>query len=171
MMQNYFKLLDLPPKLKIDYNKLKKNYFNLLRVNSKDATITADQQKKKRALIKKAYDVLADRITRIEHLLEINGFKVANDNKVPLAVAPFIDQIETLKDSVQKDKKSKETLKKIHADIISEFSTISIELARLENAWDLDGAKDPSILKKLKRKMAAFTYIKNMEQDLRTLTH
>ena len=166
---NFFDLLQLPPNLKIDYGKLKKNYFNLLKDNSADGTKDKDQQKKTRELIKTAYETLKDRATRIEHLLDIWGLEVANDNKPPLSVAPLARLVQTLLARQDKSKTAIDALKKVHKDVISEFSTISIELDRLESAWDNSDQQDKDILKRLKRKMAAFCYIKDIEQNIRTV--
>lgn len=172
MSTNYFKLLNLPVKLKLDHNKLKKNYFNLIRHRSKDPVINASNSKKpdkkEKELIKKAYDTLKGRISRIEHLLEIKGYKVANDNRTPVVFGPMVQQIQDLLNKPKKNQKCINELKKLHQEVITEFSTISLDLARLEIEWDNNYPQtNNDILKKLRRKTSAFSFIKDIEQDIR----
>jgi len=172
MKNNYFKILNVPQKLLLNHNELKKNYFNLLKENSNDPILDPKGEKKnnnrKKDLIEKAYQTLKDRLTRIVHLLEIQGIKVANDNKSPRNFEPLANQVNAVLKKSKKDKSDINKLKALHTNVISEFSTISIELALLEKAWDNSADKEEGLLKKLKRKSEAFNYIKNIEQDIRT---
>ncbi|MBF0105052.1 MAG: hypothetical protein HQM16_06960 [Deltaproteobacteria bacterium] len=173
MSPDYFKLLNLPTKLKLDHNKLKKNYFNLIRHKSKDPVVNPKEvkepDKKEKELIKKAYETLKGRITRIEHLLEINGQRVDEDTKVPTTLGPIYEQVQTLIKTPRKNQKCINELKQLHKDVIAEFSAISIDLAHLENEWDNSaGADHQVILKKLKRKTLAFSFIRDVEQNIRT---
>lgn len=171
MKKNYFKILNVPQKLLLDHNELKKNYFNILKEHSNDPILDPTGKKKdnknKKVLIELAYQTLKDRITRIKHLLEIQGIMPANDNKAPRHFAPLAEQICQFLDKAKTDKSYICKLKELHTDVLTEFSTISIELANLEKAWD-SGSKDgQELLKKLKRKSAAFNYIRSIEQDIR----
>lgn len=168
MKKNYFKILNLPQKLRLDHNKLKKNYFNLLKENSNDPVLDPQKKKKtnvrKTELINQAYKTLKDRITRIDHLLELEGLGPANDNRAPRHFAPTARRIVSLIEKANTNSKCLSELKELHAQVLAEFSAVSIELDRLEKAWD--EKRDFDILKKLKRKSAAFNYIKNIEQDI-----
>lgn len=166
MKKNYFELLNLPLKLQLDHNELKKNYFNLLKEYSKDPVLDeGTENTKKKTLIEEAYQTLKDRITRIEHLLEVQGVEVANDNKAPRSFAPLAEKVEPFLDETLLSANDKKKLKTLHTDVISEFSSASIELARLETAWDTSEDKD--LLRRLRRKSAAFSYIRNVEQNIR----
>lgn len=171
MKKNYFKILNVPEKLQLDHNELKKNYFNLLKKNSNDPVLdpagNKKDNKKKMSLIEEAYQTLKDRITRIEHLLILEGIIPANDNRAPRNFEPLAHAVLDVLEKAKEDKKQIKKLKALHTDVLTEFSTISIELARLEKAWDESTQTETDLLKKLKRKSAAFNYIKNMEQDIR----
>jgi len=167
MTQNYFKLLDVPQSLLLDHNELKKKYFLLVKENSHDPVLDKGKQNQKKLnILETAYETLSDRISRIQHLLETQGLTVANDNKAP---NHFVEVDTALKEVLPKFQKEKskflDQIKSLHQQVISQFSAVSIDLANLEKAWDED--QSHSILKKLRRKSAAFNYIKNIEQDLR----
>lgn len=170
--KNYFKVLNLPEKLLLNHNELKKNYFVLLKESANELPVDASGKKKKgsekKKLIEEAYQTLKDRLTRIEHLLEIQGVAVANDNKVPSHLAPLVEKMESLLIRIKTDKTCVTELKKIHTNILSEFSLASIELARLEQAWDSSTTEGGDILRKLRRKMTAFNYIRSLEQNVRS---
>jgi|AACY02.16.fsa_nt_gi DnaJ-class molecular chaperone with C-terminal Zn finger domain len=169
---DYFKLLKIPQKLKIDHNELKKNYHNLIRHKSKDPVLCAQSAKKPSAKekqrIQEAFETLSDRITRIEHLLELKGHKVANDNRPPVFFRAIAQEIEGLLKAKQTKTLKKDRLKALHQEVLLQFSTVSIDLDRLEKAWDESVEQDLGLLKKLKRKTAAYSYIREVEQELRT---
>lgn len=171
MSKNYFKLLNLPEKLLIDHNELKKNYFNLLKECSLDPVLDKTGDKKtskgKRDLLGEAYNTLKDRMLRIEHLLQIEGITVANDNKAPSQFAAIATKVSELTVKVKTDQSSRDELKRVHSDVITEFSTISMELTRLETAWDAREKNDPELLKRLKRKCVAFNYIRSVDKEIR----
>ncbi len=173
MSKNFFKLLNLPEKLLIDHNELKKNYFNLIKECSRDPILDKDSGKKsntrRRGELDEAFNTLKDRLLRIEHLLTIEGVGGANDNKTPSQFETIATSVANLTKKAMNDPKSREELKKIHSDVMSEFSSVSIELAKLENAWDATEESDPEILKKLKRKSAAFNFIRNVDKEIRAI--
>lgn len=167
---NYFEVLNLPVKLKIDKNDLKKNYFNLLKENSNDPVLDPDQKvqsdnKGQIQLLEKAYETLSDRLTRIYHLLELQGIEVANTNKAPAKMSDLAEKVEPLLQIDALQEAHINELKELHKEVLAEFSTISIELAQLEDAWDEQGRE--VLLRKLKRKSVAFDFIRTLEQGIR----
>lgn len=172
MEKNYFDILDVPKKLVMDHNELKKKYFQLLKENSSDSVLNkekkSDKDKAKRQIIETAYQTLKDRQSRIEHLLEVEG--ISRKDTVPMQFMSLSKQIkEILPKAKSGDSESVQRLKKLHVDILNEFSQISIELAYLEKAWDAQtDLKDSKLLlKKISRKSAAFSFVKSMEQNIR----
>lgn len=163
-MKNFFKILDLPQKLVIDHNELKKQYFKLLK-----AKPASEEASYNTVLIEQAYQTLKDRFLRIEHLLQVEGVEPVSKDKVPLQFSEIVKEVETLLPLAKKgDQGSLLKLKKLHTNILNEFSSVSIELANLEKAWDSHEAGDTeTILKRLNRKTAAFHFIRNVEQDIR----
>lgn len=176
MIVNYFKLLNVPEKLVLDHNELKKNYFNLLKECSNDPVLdpkhVKETDQKQKSLIEEAYNTLRDRLSRIEHLLKIQGLDVANDNKPPRNFEDVAEKVLPLLESVRNhhDESLVLELKKWHKDVMTHFSSISIELAKLERAWDEKSKDEQEILKRLRRKSAAFSFIRNLDQDIRSLT-
>lgn len=162
--KNFFKVLDLPQKLVIDHNELKKQYFKLLK-----AKPVGEETSYNPDLIEQAYQTLKDRFLRIEHLLQVEGVEPVSKNKVPLQFSEIVKEVETLLPLAKKgDAGSLLKLKKLHTNILNEFSSVSIELANLEKAWDVHEVGDTeTILKRLNRKTAAFHFIRNVEQDIR----
>ena len=157
-MKDYFKLLNLPQKLLIDYNELKKQYFTLTK-----------KTPAKRDDIEEAYQNLKERLSRLEHLLEIQGRKVVpwkNADKVPAAQNTLVAEVNTLVadfDGGQKAKKDR--LKQLHGEILREFSAISIGLSHLEKEWDEKGGEE--VLDKLKNQCELFCYVRSVEQNMR----
>lgn len=170
MKYNYFEVLQLPVKLVLDHNELKKNYFNLLKASKADPILDpkgTDDTKRIR-VIEDAYQTLRDRILRIEHLLAIQGVRVANDNKPPVSFLKVAEQVEEVLEGFNPDNVSNlNRLKELHRDVLGVFSEVSIELAKLETAWDQSG--DVDLLKKIRRKSAAFSYIRRIDQSIRDM--
>lgn len=170
MKHNYFEVLNLPIKLVLDHNELKKNYFNLLKASKADPILDpkGTDDKKRIQVLEDAYKTLRDRILRIEHLLAIQGVRVANDNKPPVSLLKVSEQIEEVIEGFKPDNASNiNRLKELHSDVMGAFSEVSIELAKLETAWDQSG--DVDLLKKLRRKSAAFSYIRRVDQTIRDM--
>lgn len=173
LMKNYFDLMALPQKLLINHDELKKQYHRLVKAHSHDPILQESQDDKPMlALAEKAYQTLKDRLSRIEHLLEVNGIKVSR--KIPLQLTRLATEIEEILPLIKNGYPAEqERLKKLHAHILNEFSSISIELSHLEKAWDDHAEPERSqlILKKLSRKSAAFHYIRSIEQNVREMIH
>lgn len=155
-MKNYFKILNLEPKLLIDHNELKKQYFTLIKKTPAE-----------RADIEKAYRTLKDRLPRIEHLLVIQGRELEDLQslkKIPKVYAPLVGKVDKAMSEASSDRHH---LKQLHDAVLSEFSTASIELANLEKEWDEKGEADTDILDKLKNQCETFCYIRGLEQNVR----
>jgi hypothetical protein len=156
MMKNYFKILNLEPKLLIDHNELKKQYFTLIK---KTPTERVD--------IEKAYQTLKERLSRIEHLLMIQGRELEDLQslkKIPKAYAPLVGEVDKALAGPASDRLH---LKQLHDAVLREFSTASIGLATLEKEWDEKGEVDTQILDKLKNQWEVFCYIRGLEQNVR----
>lgn len=155
-MKNYFKILNLEPKLLIDHNELKKQYFTLMKKTPAE-----------RDDIEKAYRTLKDRLPRIEHLLIIQG-RALEDlqtlKRTPEVYAPLVGEVDKALAGTTSDRIH---LKQLHDAVLREFSTASIGLATLEKEWDEKGEADTDILDKLKNQCEAFCYIRGLEQNVR----
>lgn len=170
MKRNFFEVLNLPVKLVIDHNELKKNYFNLLKENSADPILNPNGPANNNELkvIEQAFQTLKDRITRISHVLQIEGLRVANDNKAPINFADTADEIQSLIQARDKLTLAElDRLKQLQTSVVSVFSSISMELSKLENAWD--ESPNMEILKRIRRKSAAFSYVRGIDQNIRDI--
>jgi DnaJ-domain-containing protein 1 len=181
MLKDYFELLSLPKKLVIDHNELKKQYHKLVKTYSTDPVLDKLNEKmddkEKLKLVETAYRTLKDRFERIVHLLEVEGITFKKD-RAPTQFVELEQRVDTVLEKVKSgDEKKIEELKILHQDILNQFSTVSVELAHLEKAWDASNdnvdeveegaAQAQGLLKKLGRKSAAFNYIRLVEQNVR----
>lgn len=172
MANNYFDIFELPKKLKIDHNELKKRFFVLTKKYSE--VVGSD----KALLLNKAYDTLKERLPRIRYLLELEGHKVRQNKKAPATLAEFAVAVERLIPQAKSGGKAAvEQLKAIHSQVIKEFSTVSIKLATLEKQWDetptkataARGAKAKDILSQLKKASEDFHFVQNLENVVRQI--
>lgn len=172
MANNYFDLFELPKKLKIDHNELKKRFFVLTKKYSEVASPD------KVGLLHQAYDTLKERLPRIRYLLELEGHKVSPNKRVPATLAELAAAVEGLIPQAKNGTKAAvEQLTAIHSQVIKEFSTVSIKLATLEKQWDetptkataARGAKANDILSQLKKASEDFHFVQNLENVVRQI--
>jgi hypothetical protein len=163
---NYFDLFELPKKLKIDHNELKKRFFVLTKKYSEVA------REDKVGLLTKAYDTLKERLPRIRYLLELEGHKVRLGKEAPATLTELASAVERLVPQAKSGSKAAfEQLRALHSQIIKEFSTVSIKLATLERLWDESPAKGKvkDVLNQLKKASEDFHFVQNLENAVRQI--
>lgn len=172
MKKNYFKILDLPQRLLLDQAELKKNYFNHVKDYSTDPILDRGSARKKSdhklKLVEEAYHVLKDRILRIEHLLDLEGPEDSDHQRIPRRYQELARQVSAFVSQTPKDGNYARELKQLHAKILSDFSSVSIELTRLERAWDDKNGLPPDLLRKLKKKSTLFHYVRSLEHNIQS---
>jgi curved DNA-binding protein CbpA len=192
MSSNFFELLQLEPVLQLDHNELKKNYFNLLKEYSTDPVLDPKGEKKtdkaKIDEIEQAYQTLKDRVSRIAHLLSVEGMISAND--IPSVTKPanqesgqsstvegiynLAREVAHLIEGSATQKTELTQLKQMHGRLMSEFSHASLTLTETEKKWDRhiqqhpdDTAEHSNLLTELRDRWKVFCTIRALEQDLR----
>ncbi len=96
---NYFELYNLPAQFEIDLDKLKQHYQTLQKLTHPDKFASASEQQKRMYLTKNsqvndAYSVLRMPVARGEHLLELRGIELANEQDTVGDVGFLMEQME-----------------------------------------------------------------------------
>jgi molecular chaperone HscB len=116
---NYFELYNLPEQFELDLVKLKQHYQTLQKLTHPDRFASASEQQKRMYLTKNsqvndAYSVLKSPISRGEHLLELRGLELANEQDTVGDVEFLMEQMEWRE--ALDDADSVEALEKLLAD-------------------------------------------------------
>lgn len=168
MSENYFDIFELPKKLKIDHNELKKKFFVLSKKLTENKVVSD-----KIEMVNRAYDTLKERLPRIRYLLELEGQKTKKTvGKAPKSFSKLADEVNAVLPKAQGGNKSaRDELKRLHDQIMREFSTVSIRLATLEKQWDeVDPTgKTKDIIAQLKKASEEFHFIQGLENLVRQI--
>lgn len=166
MSHNYFDIFKLPQKLNIDHNELKKQFTAL----KKQYTSAKDEGLEH---LTQAYQTLKERLSRADYFLKSQGHNVEKETTTPPeafqhiydTAQKYLEQIQNHQDS------AKAALKTLHQEILTEFSHISLKLTQLEKEWDSNTIPEKSvkILKRLKKTVTDFHFIKNLENKIRSV--
>src|SRR5262245_65747594 len=102
---NYFEVFGLPKLLNIDLKSLEKTFHELSRKYHPDYFTTAPAEERQRALqmtaaLNDAYRTLRHPVRRVEHLLQIEGFK-PDGSKVPKS---FLMEVFEIKEQLKEVK-------------------------------------------------------------------
>jgi molecular chaperone HscB len=99
-MQNYFEILGLPPSFALEAKPLEKAYFAAQRATHPDRFIGKPEAERVAAitrsqLVNDAYDTLKNPLTRAQHLLEMQGvFVFDEDNAQPVDSEILMEMME-----------------------------------------------------------------------------
>ncbi|AAO27244.1 chaperone protein HscB [Buchnera aphidicola str. Bp (Baizongia pistaciae)] len=119
---NYFKLFNLPQKFELDVNNLTSQYYNLQKKfhpdSYQDKNIYTKKYLEKSMLLNQGYQTLKNMLTRAEHLLFLNNYKVDKKKKIVFN-AKFLEmQIELFERlEIHKNKNNKHEINKILLEV------------------------------------------------------
>src|SRR5678815_1607606 len=102
---NYFEVFGLPKRLNLDLKELERTFHELSRKSHPDYFTNAPSEDRQRALqmtatLNDAYRTLRHPVRRVEHLLEIEGFK-PDGSKVP---KPFLMEVFEINEQLEEVK-------------------------------------------------------------------
>src|SRR5687767_13684945 len=173
---DYFEVFGLPRALGIDTATLEKTFHALSRLYHPDYFTTAPQAERTQALrmtalLNDAYRTLRHPIRRVEHLLNIEGFK-PDGSKVPKSLLMEVFEIIEQLAEVKAGRASVEEVDSLRAQIREKRERFDEELLKASQEWDelLKSGGRPSRgkeqLAKLTEIVSESSYIRNLEQEL-----
>jgi molecular chaperone HscB len=173
---NYFEVFGLPKVLNLDLKALEKTFHELSRKYHPDYFTTAPAEERQRALqmtatLNDAYRTLRHPVRRVEHLLQIEGFK-PDGSKVPKSFLMEIFEINEQLDEVRAGSASKEQIAALKQDIEQRAEAFESQLQIAAGEWDALSASGASEaqrkqqLSRLTEILSESSYIRNLEREL-----
>ena len=179
-----FATLGLPRKLSIDLPALERTYHDLSRKIHPDRfagddVATRDASLRATAALTRSYRTLRDPVARGLYWLELNGEKLAENNKqVPVELADLVfevqEELAELKHSRAADEFSRALVSRVGERRTSLQASIDRALGALVrnfSAWDAGAADDKKLLaQELKSILSRIAYLRTLIRDVdRTL--
>lgn len=173
---NYFEVFGLPKVLNLDLKALEKTFHELSRKYHPDYFTTAPAEERQSALqmtatLNDAYRTLRHPVRRVEHLLQIEGFK-PDGSKVPKSFLMEIFEINEQLDEVRAGSASKEQIAALRQDIGQRAAAFESQLQLAAREWDALSASGTSEvqrkqqLSRLTEILSESSYIRNLEREL-----
>ena len=173
---NYFEVFGLPRALGIDPVRLEKTFHELSRRYHPDYFTTAPASERAQALrmtalLNDAYRTLRNPVSRIEYLLQLEGFK-PDGSKAPQSLLMEVFEINEQLEEVKAGRASVEEIDSLRAQIREKREKFDSELADASSEWDqvlASGAPESRLreqLAKLTEIVSESAYIRNLERDL-----
>jgi molecular chaperone HscB len=173
---NYFEVFGLPKRLNLDLNALEKTFHELSRKYHPDFFTTAPVEERQRALqmtaaLNDAYRALRHPVRRVEHLVEVEGFK-PDGSKVPKSFLMEVFEINEQLEEVKAGSASKEQIAALRKEIEGRAAGFESQLQSASMEWDkLDasGASDADRKQQLVRLteiLSESSYIRNLQREL-----
>ena len=124
-MVNHFEVFSLPISLKVDHSALKKKFYVLSRTYHPDHFTLESQDKQDEALamtgaINLAYKVLADDMSRIKHILELNDIMI--DEGKQMLSPDFLMEMMELNEELDEDSPAR--VAQLEKELYAEVSKI-----------------------------------------------
>jgi len=173
---NYFEVFGLPKRLNLDLNSLEKSFHELSRKYHPDYFTTAPAADRQRALqmtatLNDAYRTLRHPVRRVEHLVEIEGFK-PDGSKVPKSFLMEVFEINEQLDEAKSGSASKEQIAALRQEIEKRAAGFESQLQTASTEWDkLDAscasdADRKQQLTRLTEILSESSYIRNLQREL-----
>jgi molecular chaperone HscB len=173
---NYFEVFGLPRVLSLDLKALEKTFHELSRKYHPDYFTTAPAEERQRALqmtatLNDAYRTLRHPVRRVEHLLEIEGFK-PDGSKVPRSFLMEVFEINEQLEEVKSGSASQEQIAALRREIEQRAEGFDQQLQRAAAEWDkltVAGSSDElrkQQLSRLTEILSESSYIRNLQREL-----
>jgi len=173
---NYFEVFGLPRVLSLDLKALEKTFHELSRKYHPDYFTTAPAEERQRALqmtatLNDAYRTLRHPVRRVEHLLQIEGFK-PDGSKVPKSFLMEVFEINEQLEEVKAGSASKQQIAALRQEIQKRAEDFDQQLQVAAAQWDKLSASVPSEeqrkqqLSKLTEILSESSYIRNLQREL-----
>lgn len=110
-MKNYFSIFSLPITTEIDLDVLEQKYLQFQKEFHPDKASTADIEKS--IAVNEAYEVLKNNLSRLSHILQLNGIDLENDSNAPKVDAETLMEVLELREKIfESDSEKIENIKK-----------------------------------------------------------
>ena len=173
---NYFEVFGLPRVLNLDLKALERTFHELSRKYHPDYFTTAPADERQRALqmtasLNDAYRTLRHPVRRVEHLLEVEGFK-PDGSKVPKSFLMEVFEINEQLEEVKGGTASKEQTAALRREIEERAKGFESQLQKAAVEWDTlsaSGASDAQRKQQLMRLteiLSESSYIRNLQREL-----
>ena len=173
---NYFEVFGLPKVLNFDLKALERTFHELSRKYHPDYFTTAPAEERQKALqmtatLNDAYRTLRHPVRRVEHLLEVEGFK-PDGSKVPKSFLMEVFEINEQLEEVKAGTASKEQIAALRREIEGRAENFGSQLQGAAVEWDTlssSGASDEKRKQQLSRLtdiLSESSYIRNLQQEL-----
>ena len=173
---NYFEVFGLPKVLNLDLKALERTFHELSRMYHPDYFTTAPAEERQRALemssaLNDAYRTLRHPVRRVEHLLQVEGFK-PDGSKVPKSFLMEVFEINEQLEAVKAGTASKEEIAALRREIEERAESFKSQLQTAAVEWDTlaaSGAPDAQRrqqLSKLTDILSESSYIRNLQREL-----
>jgi molecular chaperone HscB len=173
---NYFEVFGLPKRLTLDLKALEKTFHELSRKYHPDYFAGASADERQRALqmtatINDAYRTLRHPVRRVEHLLEIEGFK-PDGSKVPQS---FLMEVFEINEQLEEARSGTATPAQIEAlkrDIEERAQGFESQLQAAAVSWDAlcesqaGETQKKQHLSRLTEILSESSYIRNLQREL-----
>lgn len=173
---NYYEVFGLPKVLNIDLKALESTFHSLSRKYHPDYFTTAPVEERTRALqmtaaLNDAYRTLRHPVKRVEHLLELEGFK-PDGSKVPKSFLMEMFEINEQLEEMKSGSAGKEQVAALRREIEERAAGFDRQLQAAGAEWDTLSALDPSDerrkqqLVRLTEILSESSYIRNLQREL-----
>jgi molecular chaperone HscB len=173
---NYFEVFGLPRVLNLDLKALEKSFHDLSRKYHPDYFTSAPAEERQQALQKTAqlndaYRTLRHPVRRVEHLLEVEGFK-PDGSKVPKSFLMEVFEINEQLEEVKAGAASKEQVEGLRREIEQRAEGFARQLQDAAMEWDrlsASGGSDEQRKKQLSRLteiLSESSYVRNLQREL-----
>jgi molecular chaperone HscB len=173
---NYFEVFGLPRVLTLDLKALEKTFHELSRKYHPDYFSTAPAEERQRSLqmtatLNDAYRTLRHPVRRVEHLLQIEGFK-PDGSKVPKSFLMEVFEINEQLEEVKGGSASQEQIDALRREIGQRAEGFEQQLQRAAAEWDKLATASPSDeqrrqqLSRLTDILSESSYIRNLQREL-----
>jgi molecular chaperone HscB len=172
---NYFEVFGLPRVLSLDLKALEKSFHELSRKYHPDYFTTAPAEERQRALqmtatLNDAYRTLRHPVRRVEHLLQIEGFK-PDGSKVPRSFLMEVFDINEQLEEVKAGSASKQQIASLRREIEERAEGFERQLQKAAEDWDklsASGAAEEQKklqLTRLTEILSESSYIRNLQRE------
>ncbi len=97
-MKNYFEILSLPVSTNINLEDLEKKYLNFQKEFHPDNSSSSDIEKS--IAVNEAFEVLKNNLSRISHILQLNGIDLEDDSKSPKVDSTTLTEVLEIRETI-----------------------------------------------------------------------
>jgi len=110
-MKNYFEIFSLPVSANLDLEDLEQKYLNFQKEFHPDKSSSSDIEKS--IAVNEAFDVLKNNLSRVSHILQLNGIDLEDDTKSPKVDYATLTEVLEIRETIpEKNFEQIEILKK-----------------------------------------------------------